>query len=136
MTVRFNAAVLPYIVNYSSPPVQDSVSFRLDNNTGVLLQLAVFDYEQWVTTENSNREQDLFCIDASTDNTESAQGNLALTTNDLYLVRAYFEGGENIDMIIQKSDKSEAIHLKIVMVMGEPAFEHNDTYEVFSFREG
>ena len=133
MSVHLSYAVPPYEINFSSPPTH--VSFRLDNHTNTLLQLTVFDYEQWAATQDADEEQPLFCIDASENDTRSPQGNLPLTANNLYLVRAYFDDGENIDLVIQKSENSAAIRLQIVTVMGTPVFEHNDTYQDLSFEE-
>ncbi len=135
MAVRLGTIIPPYHVNYSSPPAPTGVPFFLNNFAIGLLQLAIFDYEHWVTTDNPDQERELFCIDASVDDTRTAQGSIAMTTNNLYLVRAYFEGGENIDLIIQKSDKHEVIHLQIVTIEGSPAFEHNNTYQFLSLRE-
>jgi hypothetical protein len=128
MSLTVNVAYGADFSAYVAAATRNTIPFNLQNSTDDLLQLAIFDYEKWATAESEDGEEELFSID----NVKSAQGYLTMARNNLYLVQAYFEDGGNIDIIIQKSDRSEGIRLEIVEDYRGKAFVHNDSYEVLN----
>ncbi len=131
MAVHFNPSVPSYFFNAGSPAKPGTVLFSLENSIDELLHLAVFDYARWADGD----EEALFCIDRSEDNMFEAAGNLRRVANGLYLVQAYFEGGNHIDAVIKKWDNSREIKIKCYRDGSSLLLENYNTCQVLTFEE-
>ena len=96
-----------------------TVKLTFTNTCSNLKHLVVYDYESW--SRSKDDETHLFAIDDKLDNMREATVRLD-TTTEIYLVRAYFDDGEDLEIIVHLGLPHTTLNLSLNMEAGSPVF--------------
>ncbi len=106
----------------ASAATYNPVQFRFSNACNRLTHLVVYDLQSW--SNPKNEDKGLFCMDAATDNIYEGKAKFtALSNNNIYLIRAYFDYSDEMQAFVQLPSNGSSFELRIYENAGEPYFD-------------
>ena len=105
------------------------VTFNFQNDCQELYHFVIFDFIKW--SRSKNEEHALISFDRHQDNMDAANTTFPLAPNNCYLARAYFETGEEVEIIFTL--QNHVLNLRVLEIEDGPAFVQDNTYETLTF---